>query len=36
MFNFELPSEQLEKRRSKFVNDYDKFFQTVHWLVRSR
>jgi len=25
MFNFELPSEQLEKRRSKFIDDYDKF-----------
>jgi len=24
MFNFELPSEQLEKR-SKFIDDYDKF-----------
>jgi len=25
MFNFELPSEQLERRRRKFVDDYDKF-----------
>jgi len=25
MFNFELPSEQLEKRRSKFIDDYHKF-----------
>jgi len=25
MFNFELPSEQLERRRRKFVDDYNKF-----------
>jgi len=25
MFNFELPSDQLEKRRSKFIDDYHKF-----------
>ena len=25
MFNFALPSEQLDRRRSKFVDDYGKF-----------
>jgi len=29
MFNFELPSEQLEERRSKFIDDYDILFETV-------